>query len=143
MSNKIPCGGFYLDDTLNVNESGELSIKGGTPYQQLVTDGEGSAKWEDKPYFKVNVIGNSGDNVELDATKEEIYSAFQAGKTVTVNFHGIELKGIYIEGEIMQFYGTVPHTVGSNGVVKIAVYYLHATLEGWRFSMNTISTDTQ
>lgn len=48
MSNKIPCGGFYLDNTLNVNESGELSIKGGTPYQQLVTDGDGNAKWEDR-----------------------------------------------------------------------------------------------
>lgn len=46
MKNKIPCGGFYLDDTLNVNESGELSIKGGAPYQQLVTDGTGNTKWE-------------------------------------------------------------------------------------------------
>ena len=45
MSNKIPCGGFYLDDMLNVNDSGELSIKGGTPYQQLVTDGTGKANW--------------------------------------------------------------------------------------------------
>ena len=48
MSNKIPCGGFYLDDMLNVNNSGELSIKGGTPYQQLVTDGDSNAKWEDR-----------------------------------------------------------------------------------------------
>ena len=47
MSNKIPCGGFYLDDMLNVNDSGELSIKGGTPYQQLVADGVGNTKWED------------------------------------------------------------------------------------------------
>ena len=48
MSNKIPCGGFYLDDMLNVNDSGELSINGGTPYQQLVTDGEGNTQWEDR-----------------------------------------------------------------------------------------------
>ena len=33
---------------LNVNDSGELSINGGTPYQQLVTDGNGNAKWEDR-----------------------------------------------------------------------------------------------
>ncbi len=46
MSNKIPCGGFYLDDMLNVNDSGELSIKGGTPYQQLVTDNDGNVNWE-------------------------------------------------------------------------------------------------
>ena len=48
MKNKIPCGGFYLDDMLNVNDNGELSIKGGTPYQQLVTDGDGNTKWEDR-----------------------------------------------------------------------------------------------
>ena len=48
MSNKIPCGGFYLDDMLNVNDSGELSINGGAPYQQLVTDGNGNTKWEDR-----------------------------------------------------------------------------------------------
>ena len=48
MKNKIPCGGFYLDDMLNVNDSGELSINGGTPYQQLVTDGSGNTKWEDR-----------------------------------------------------------------------------------------------
>ena len=53
MKNKIPCGGFYLDDTLNVNDSGELSIKGGTPYQQLVTDGDGNAKWEDRLAYVV------------------------------------------------------------------------------------------
>ena len=55
MSNKIPCGGFYLDDMLNVNDSGELSIKGGTPYQQLVTDGSGNTKWEDR-------LAYEGDN---------------------------------------------------------------------------------
>ena len=48
MKTKIPCGGFYLDNMLNVNGNGELSINGGTPYQQLVTDGKGGAKWEDR-----------------------------------------------------------------------------------------------
>lgn len=55
MSNKIPCGGFYLDDMLNVNDSGELSINGGAPYQQLVTDGSGNTKWEDR-------LAYEGDN---------------------------------------------------------------------------------
>lgn len=58
MSNKIPCGGFYLDDMLNVNDSGELSIKGGTPYQQLVTDGNGNTQWEDR--------------LAYDATEEQV-----------------------------------------------------------------------
>ena len=51
---KIPCGGFKLDENfLGMNENDELSLIGGgggedTPYQQLVTDGNGNAKWEDR-----------------------------------------------------------------------------------------------
>ena len=56
MSNKIPCGGFYLDDMLSVNDSGELSINGGTPYQQLVTDGDGNTKWEDRLAYESSRI---------------------------------------------------------------------------------------
>ena len=48
MSFKIPCGGFYLSDTLGVDENGRLGINGGEPYKSLVTDGEGNAKWEDR-----------------------------------------------------------------------------------------------
>ena len=67
MSNKIPCGGFYLDDMLNVNDSGELSINGGTPYQQLVTGGEGNAKWEDRLAYSdsrvfTKAIGPNGES---------------------------------------------------------------------------------
>lgn len=63
MSNKIPCGGFYLDDTLNVNDSGELSIKGGTPYQQLVTDGDGNAKWEDRLCYSDELVSFTIDTL--------------------------------------------------------------------------------
>ena len=48
MSFKIPCGGFYLSDTLGVDENGRLGINGGEPYKSLVTDGEGNTKWEDR-----------------------------------------------------------------------------------------------
>lgn len=48
MSNKIPCGGFYLDDMLSVDENGKLGVNGGEPFKQLVTDGSGEAKWEDR-----------------------------------------------------------------------------------------------
>ena len=150
MSFKIPCGGFKLDEnSFSLDENGVLNVSGGglpsggTPYQQFVTDGNGNARWEDKPYFKVNAIGNSGGIAELDATDEEIYNAFQAGKTVTVNLNGIELKGIYTEGDAMKFYGTAPVKIGNNGVEKIGVYYLESTVDGWRFTMNTISTDAQ
>ena len=50
---KVPCGGFKLDENfLGMNENEELSLTGGgsegKAYQQLVTDGEGNAKWEDR-----------------------------------------------------------------------------------------------
>ena len=48
MSFKIPCGGFYLSDTLSVDNNGRLGINGGEPYKSLVTDGEGNTKWEDR-----------------------------------------------------------------------------------------------
>lgn len=49
---KVPCGGFKLDENfLGMNENDELSLTGGgegKAYQQLVTDGKGNAKWEDR-----------------------------------------------------------------------------------------------
>ena len=75
MKNKIPCGGFYLDDMLNVNESGELSIKGGTPYQQLVTDGNGNTKWEDRlAYDDSRVVVNFEGGTQFVKVADEIPS---------------------------------------------------------------------
>ena len=75
MSNKIPCGGFYLDDMLNVNDSGELSIKGGTPYQQLVTDGEGNTKWEDRlAYEDSKVVVDGGKGFQYVKVADEVPS---------------------------------------------------------------------
>ena len=75
MSNKIPCGGFYLDDMLNVNESGELSIKGGTPYQQLVTDGNGNTKWEDRlAYDDSKLVVESGKGFQYVKVSDEVPS---------------------------------------------------------------------
>ena len=48
MNNKVPCGGFYLSDTLGVDDNGKLGVNGGEPYKSLVTDGDGSVKWEDR-----------------------------------------------------------------------------------------------
>ena len=49
---KVPCGGFKLDNNfLGMNENDELSLTGGSEgkaYQQLVTDGDGNVKWEDR-----------------------------------------------------------------------------------------------
>ena len=77
MSNKIPCGGFYLDDMLNVNDNGELSINGGTPYQQLATDGSGNTQWEDRLAYSdsrvvVKDIGPNGESAFYAKVADEI-----------------------------------------------------------------------
>lgn len=62
MSNKIPCGGFKLDNNfLGMNENDELSLTGGSEgegkaYQQLVTDGEGNVKWEDRLAYETDPV---------------------------------------------------------------------------------------
>ena len=48
MNKKIPCGGFYLSDTLGVDENGKLGVNGGEPYKSFVTDGDGNGKWEER-----------------------------------------------------------------------------------------------
>ena len=58
---KVPCGGFKLDENfLGMNENDELSLLGGgsegKAYQQLVTDGDGNVKWEDRLAYGWNRI---------------------------------------------------------------------------------------
>ena len=89
MSNKIPCGGFYLDDMLSVNDSGELSIKGGTPYQQLVTDGDGNTRWDDRLAYEYTEWKDF--TLSLDSTAEITgFSMPPVGDTVTVKVNGVE-----------------------------------------------------
>ena len=96
MSNKIPCGGFYLDDMLNVNDSGELSIKGGTPYQQLVTDGEGNTRWEDRLAYVTTEeqVIFSQENIAFTeqngvyASDSMPITAISSGEKVRVDFDG-------------------------------------------------------
>lgn len=100
MSNKVPCGGFYLDDMLNVNNNGELSINGGTPYQQLVTDGEGTAKWEDRLAYETEPVlteilpeqSFTGTEMELTGGSKPI-----VGQTYTVKFDNTEYECICVD----------------------------------------------
>ena len=69
MNNKIPCGGFYLSDTLGVDENGKLGVNGGEPYKSLVTDGTGGVKWEDRLAYDDSrlavYVGNGGQFVKV------------------------------------------------------------------------------
>ena len=98
MNNKIPCGGFYLSDTLGVDESGKLGVNGGEPYKSLVTDGEGTAKWEDRLAYetigeinyldeKTLAFSNAGGNMKMSSFTETL--AISSGDTVTVTWDGV------------------------------------------------------
>ena len=75
MSNKIPCGGFYLSDMLGVDENGKLGVNGGEPYKQLVTDGEGGVKWEDRlAYDDSRVVASFPNGLKYVKVFDEIPS---------------------------------------------------------------------
>ena len=61
MNNKIPCGGFYLSDTLGVDENGKLGVN-----QFVVT-------------FTISEEGS----ITSDKTFAEIFDAYKAGKKVS------------------------------------------------------------
>ena len=61
MNNKIPCGGFYLDDTLGVDENGKLGVN----------------------RFIVTFTMNDDGNISPDKTFSEIFDAYKAGRNVS------------------------------------------------------------
>lgn len=100
MSNKIPCGGFYLDDMLNVNDSGELGINGGTPYQQLVTDGNGNTVWEDRLAYETEpVLTEIVPEQSFTGTEMDLTGGIKpiVGQTYTVKFDNTEYECICVD----------------------------------------------
>ena len=57
MNNKIPCGGFYLDDTLVVDENGKLGVN----------------------RFVVTFTSSKNGNIASDKTFAEISTAIESG----------------------------------------------------------------
>lgn len=74
MNNKIPCGGFYLSDTLGVDENGKLGVNGGEPYKSLVTDGEGGVKWEDRLAYESSRLVISANDGQFVKVADEVPS---------------------------------------------------------------------
>ena len=75
MNNKIPCGGFYLSDTLGVDDNGKLGVNGGEPYKSLVTDGDGGVKWEDRlAYDDRKLFLDLGEDAKLVKVADEVPS---------------------------------------------------------------------
>ena len=99
---KVPCGGFKLDENfLGMNENDELSLVGGggegKAYQQLVTDGDGNTKWEDRlaydtteeqVIFSQDDIAFTEKNGQYDAEPLDMPETISVGEKVRVDFDG-------------------------------------------------------
>ena len=111
---KVPCGGFKLDENfLGMNENDELSLTGGgegKAYQQLVTDGDGNVKWEDRLAYEYTEWRDFA--LSLGARTEITgFTMPPVGDTVTVKVNGVEsvetVKSGEIEGQSYSYIGSI------------------------------------
>ena len=92
MINKIPCGGFYLSDTLGVDENGKLGVNVDVLSGGLIVN---LTKDETKGEFT-----SSKRAYTADKTPDEIYNTIFSGKNIILRANyidagGHELQGVY------------------------------------------------
>lgn len=95
--------------------------------------------------FYVNVVDTSSDAqgvsyLTLDATNEQIYTAYESGKHVFINILG-EANAQVQKGPDGSLYAIcfMPKTIGISGITKLLVYYLEAMMPKWKISVSFIS----
>ena len=81
----------------------------------------------------VNIVGEEQDGTGktyllFDKTDEEINNALNNGSTVKLNYYGDNLQ-YDLNNEI--FWGVIPHTYGSDGIVKLAVVSVGNLANSW------------
>ena len=121
MSNKIPCGGFYLDDTLGIDENGKLGVN----------------------QFVVTFTMSKNGSIASDKTFAEISTAIESGLYVrgfaiagVATFNNIPATQVYML-QMNQY-------VLGRGVAFIGLSTLPSALVVLSFHMdadNNISTD--
>ena len=99
----------------------------------------------DEPDFYVNVVGTSSDAqgatyLTLDATNEQIYTAYKSGKHVFINILG-QANAQVQKDSSGSLYAIVfiPQTTGPSGLTKLRVYFLEAMNPKWKASVSYIS----
>lgn len=99
-----------------------------------------------EPNFYVNVVNTSLDEqgvayLTLDATNEQIGTAYESGKRVFINILGLANAQVQkSQGGFLYAIVFMPQTIGSSGLTKLGVYYLEAMNPKWRMSISYIST---
>lgn len=105
---------------INVDSRGMLKPNstvpsGSTPYQQLVTDGEGNTKWEDKPFYEKTVWKDFV--LTLDGVEIEGLHLPNVGETVVVKVNGVDTTETvkYSEEERVKYIGTYDYSAIFSG----------------------------
>ena len=102
-----------------------------------------------EPDFYVNVVDTSLDQqgvgyLTLDATNEQIFTAYESGKRVFINILGLANAQVQKSQDgILYAIVFMPYDVGTPGLTKLEVYYLKAMNPKWRMSISYISTATE
>ena len=102
-----------------------------------------------EPDFYVNVVDTSSDEqgvkyLTLDATNEQIFTAYESGKHVFINILGVANAQVQKRpnGPLYAI-AFMPQTIGSSGLTKIGVYYLETAKPKWRMSITYLSATTE
>ena len=113
------------------------------------SSGSGGGGGGDEPDFYVNVVDASSDAqgvtyLTLDATAEQIFTAYESGKHVFINILGLANAQVQ-KNQSGALYAIVfmPQTEGISGITKLGVYYLEAKYPKWKMSVSYISTTTE
>lgn len=99
-----------------------------------------------EPDFNVNVVNTSfGEQgvtyLTLDATNEQIGTAYESGKRVFINILGLANAQVRkTEDGLLYAIVFMPQNAGASGLTKLGVYYLEAMSPKWRMSISYIST---
>ena len=99
-----------------------------------------------EPDFNVNVVNTSFDEqgvayLTLDATNEQIGTAYESGKRVFINILGLANAQVQKSQDgLLYAIVLMPQNAGASGLTKLGVYYLEAMNPKWRMSISYIST---
>ena len=102
-----------------------------------------------EPYFTVNVVEVNSDEqgvtyLTLDATNEQIYTAYESGKHVFINILGLANAQVQKNPEgLLYAIVFMPQTEGNSGLTKLRVYYLESMNPKWRMNITYISATTE
>lgn len=127
--------------------------EGGSPYQQLVTDGSGNTKWEDRlAYDDSRVVVDVNDNTRLVRVSDEVPSFVSDGVSVNVWLSNGTSQAVSVVGhgngnfgvDEFVFIFSSDNVAMGNGIVfpKKGVYFVEVVGEVYVTGFSSADSDT-